>query len=160
MGSVTPTFFRYRIVYIAGEESCPVGLVFRWLGRLQLLCAMPFFPSATCKTFPFADNCWDWESSLCRRQRLEAVKPFEGWQLFWKKLLMARSSCSSLQLLFCHCTVVFTPPVCSLGRNAGSSVPDTLQGVGGLTIVAFKFVSCYCKTETNSLPSQLAVVTL
>lgn len=70
----------------------------------------------------------------------------------------AHAAASSWYLSLHGC--LHTPPVCGLGRNAGSSVPGTLQGVGGLTIVATKFVSCYYKTEINSVPWQLAVVTL
>lgn len=60
----------------------------------------------------------------------------------------------------CHCTVVFTHPLCAVW--AEMLVVLSLTPWRGLvvSIVVTKFVSCYYKTETNSVPWQLAVVTL
>lgn len=90
--SITTTSFHYRIVYIAAEELCSIGVVFRCLvGHLQQLCkCLSFF-----HWLPLV-RCFLWQTSvgwaLNRRRCFGTVGPFRGWQPHWEKQLMARSS--------------------------------------------------------------------
>lgn len=176
VGSITPTFFHYRTVYIAVEELCSVGVVFRWLaGHLQQLCEMPFFFSRwllLVQFFLLQMFVEDWESSPDRRWHLEALKPFRAgnavgrscsWQGAPEK---ACCSCSSsllvgiLSLQSPGSAVASLHCLCAVWEGLVTlSVKPGREG-GGLATVLIIFVSYYYKTETNSLPSQLAVVTL
>lgn len=62
---------------------------------------------------------------------------------------------------FCLCILLgaqsfLYTTVCSLRRDAGSALSETLQRGWGSFITA-QMIFYYCKTESNGLPSQLAV---
>lgn len=144
VGSITPTFFHYRTVYIAVEELCSVGIVFRWLaGHLQQICEMPFFFSllaAPCTVFPFADVRWGLGELSWQEVTLGGSEAIQSWQRCWEELLMARSSWKSVlfmqqqspsrHFVFAvswECSGFPALPVCSL-RRARNSVSETWQG--------------------------------
>lgn len=158
--SITPTSFHYRIVYIAAEELCSIGVVFRCLvGHLQQLCkCLSFF-----HWLPPV-RCFLWQTSvgwaLNRRRCFGTVGPFRGWQPHWEKQLMARSS-QRRHFVFASSWEhrAFFTPQCTLRGNTGSALSETLQRGWG-SFVRAQIIFYYNKTESNSLPSQLAAVVL